>query len=139
MHAVADSEAKPDMREHEPTRDDGKVYVGDRRQSPWLNPQFIVQILVIIVGVYVASQVRTAGLESAAANLNEKAARMETQVSAIATSVQTITTQSAEMRATMNSQMVQINDLKQAMQMQEARIIVLEKGLAKAEARSDLR
>lgn len=111
----------------------------DRRQNPWTNPQFIVQVLLIVIGVAVATQVRTAGLENAAANLNEKATRMEAQVTSIASSVQTISTQSAEMRATQAAMATQIADLKQSVQMYEARIIVLEKAVARAEARSDVR
>jgi hypothetical protein len=111
----------------------------DRRQNPWTNPQFLVQVLLIVVGVAVATQVRTAGLENAAANLNEKATRMEAQVTSIAGSVQVISTQSAEMRATQAAQATQIADLKQSVQMYEARIIVLEKAVARAEARSDVR
>lgn len=109
----------------------------DRRQNPWTNPQFLVQVALIVVGVAVATQVRTAGLENAASSLNEKATRIELQVGSIASSVQLISTQTAEMRAQIASQQSQIADMKQAAQMQEARLIVLEKGLARAEARAD--
>lgn len=110
--------------------------VPDRRANPWLNPQFLFQIALIVVGVYVASQMRTAALETAASNLNEKATRMEAQVTAIAGSVQTISNQSAEMRATQTSQSREIDDLKMAKSMAESRIIVLEKSVARLEARA---
>lgn len=111
--------------------------VPDRRQNPWTDPRFLVQLGLIIIGIAVATQVRTAGLETAATNLNEKAARIELQVGAISNSVQLIATQSAEMREKLAAQALQIQDLKQSLQMQEARVIVLEKGLARAEARAD--
>lgn len=113
--------------------------VPDRRQNPWTNPQFLVQVALIVVGVAVATQVRTAGLENAAQSLNEKATRIELQVGTIASAVQLISTQTAEMRAQIAAQANQISDLKQAAQMTEARLIVAEKAIARAEARSDSR
>lgn len=121
----------PDRREHD-----------DRQSSvstAWNDPRFIVQLVVLllsILGWVVVSQSRTVTLEAAAQNLNEKASKIEGQLNTIVASVQATSLETRSLQAELAARGREMQNLKDEMQMLEARIISMEKGLARAEAKS---
>ena len=103
--------------------------------SPWLNPQFLLQLFVIVLVTYGAVQIRTTTLQDAATSLKEQASKIESQVTTISASVQSLTTTAAELRANDAARGREIQELKEVTKMLEARIIVLEKDQARESAR----
>lgn len=114
--------------------------VPDRRSNDWRDPKFVVQILLLlgaILSFYLLSERRTTTLEMAAANLNEKATRIEASQNAIVASVQTLSTADAERRAEMESLKESIRELKGDNGELKAHIDVLKDKVAKLDARTE--
>lgn len=116
----------------------------DRKPGAFSDPRFVLQIMALVISVttgllvsWMVSQTRTTALESAAANLNEKAARLEAQVAPLVSSVQANTVETRTLQAEVQARGREVQDLKEANRMHEARIITLERGLARVEARGN--
>lgn len=119
------------------------VPVPDRRQTnPWLTPQFIVQLVVIVIGVYITSEVRTSSLEKSTTRIETQLSAMSTEVSNISKAMTRVEvsdgaqtrditrleekqkTDVAELRADLRAA---IADMKEMIRISEARLTVLEK------------
>lgn len=114
----------------------------DRRTMPsqWVTPQFWLNVglAVIMVGsFYVLGERRTSTLEAAATNLTEKANRMEGQVVQIGAAVQTVSLTTTELKAKVEALSDANRDIREANRMLEARLISMEKAIAKLEAKSN--
>lgn len=114
--------------------------MNDRRKPDWLDPRFIVQVLLLIgaiISFYMMSERRTTTLEMAAANLNDKATRIESQMGSIVSSVQQVTNLTVKQQAEIESMQESIRELKGSNSELKAHIDVLRSGLAKIDARTE--
>lgn len=103
----------------------------ERRVNPWFDPRFLVQIIIMVGGVYVAVQVRTDRLEQSADGLKQQASKIEGQLQQIVTSVQSLTNTATALTKDMENRGREIDELKRSRDMLDARIISLEKTIAK--------
>lgn len=84
----------------------------ERRINPWLDPRFLVQMLVMVGGVYVAVQVRTDRLEQSADGLKQQASKIEGQLQQIVSSVASLTNTATALTAKLEARERDIDDLK---------------------------
>lgn len=114
--------------------------VPDRRATEWLKPPFILQIVLFvgaIVSFYMLSERRTTTLEIAAANLNEKATRIEGQMASIVASVQSATNAQIRQQTEIEQLKESNRELKGTVAELKAHIDVVRTGYAKLDARTE--
>jgi len=92
-------------------------------ENKWLDPRFLAQMLVIIVGIGTTSWVgsrtaerRATTLEVSAANLDAKATKMEASQAQIQASVNTITANVVRLQSDRESDRRDIDSLKDSME-----------------------
>jgi septal ring factor EnvC (AmiA/AmiB activator) len=137
--ALAEPDAMDDRRDDtQPGRRET-----DRDRSAFADPRFVLQIIALVVSVaggvlisYVTTAVRTSTLEVAAANLEKTATELKAQASSLTSTVNNIANDNSAIKSELAARARENQDLKETMRMQEARIISLERGLAREEARS---
>jgi septal ring factor EnvC (AmiA/AmiB activator) len=115
----------------------------DEAKSAWSDPRFLFQILafvvVQIIGIASGYQIlsaRVTGIEASAQSMNNTAQELKGNVAAIQTAVATTTTKSAKLESDLEARGREIADLKQQISVNEARIIVLERSVARLEAKA---
>lgn len=116
----------------------------DTDQNAFTDPRFVLQIIALVFSVaggmlitYVTTATRTTTLEVAAANMDKTATEMKTQMASIAAIANAALSESSTRGVELAARGREIEDMKRKQELHEARIISLERQIARVEGRRD--
>ncbi len=119
---------------------EAETNVANGQPNVWRDPRFLIQLLLFIGAVgsfYLLSERRTTTLEIAAANMNEKATRIEASQTAIVASIQQVMNADAVQKAEIDALKESIRELKGSNGELKAHIDVLRSRTDKLDARTE--